>query len=160
MRSFIFTTIVTALFFTSFSWAQSSAEARAILDKASQLYEKSEGVKISFVLKTDDTDNSIYEPQNGEAFAKGNKFKLELPYATTWFDGKTQWVLLKDANEVNVSNPSTDELAAISPLALLNMYKTGYVLKDPRSRTIKGEDVFEIEMSPTNNTQDIKTISI
>jgi len=55
--------------------------------------------------------------------AKHNKFKLEMPDMETWFDGKTQWVWIKSTNEVNVSTPSSAEIAAISPLALLNIYK-------------------------------------
>ena len=158
MRTIILT--LAALFIITLTYGQGSAKSKAILDNVNQEYEKSEGIKLIFTMNTEDSDGTRYEPQPGTAMVKSNKFKLDLPYATTWFDGKTQWVLLKDANEVNVSNPSTDELAAISPLALLNMYKTGYVLKDPRSRIIKGEDVFEIEMTPTNKTQEIKTISI
>lgn len=158
MRIFILT--LAALFIFTLSYGQGSAKSKTILDNANQEYEKSEGIKLIFTMNTEDSDGTAYEPQPGTAIVKGNKFKLDLSHATTWFDGKTQWVLLKDANEVNISNPSADELTIISPLALLNMYKTGYVLKDPRSRTIKGVDVFEIEMTPTNKSHDLKTISI
>ena len=158
MRTFILSLV--ALSLVTLSYAQGSAKSKAILDTANKEYEKSGGIKLIFTLNTEDSDGSSYEPQPGTAYVKGNMFKLDLPYATTWFDGKTQWVLLKDANEVNISNPSSDELATISPLALLNMYKTGYILKDPISRTIKGVDVFEIEMTPTNKSHELKTISI
>ena len=158
MRTLILS--LAALFIFTLSYAQGSAKSKSILDNANQEYEKSEGIKLIFTINTEDSYGSAYEPQAGTAMVKGNKFKLDLPYATTWFDGKTQWVLLKNANEVNISNPSAEELATISPLALLNMYKTGYVLKDPRSRTIKGIEVFEVGMTPTNKSHELKTISI
>ena len=142
------------------SHAQSSTESKDILDKASQLFEKSEGVNLSFILSSDDPKGSLYEPQEGIAFVKGNKFKLELTSSTTWFDGTTQWVLLKDANEVNISNPTPQELVAISPLALLNMYKTDYVLKKPVEKAYNGKTITEIEMTPKNKSQDFKTITI
>ncbi|MGV8963449.1 MAG: LolA family protein [Candidatus Saccharimonadaceae bacterium] len=140
--------------------AQNSADSKALLDKASQLYEKSEGIKLSFKLEILESDGSAYEPQNGTAMVKGNKFKLDLPFATTWFDGTTQWVLLKDANEVNISNPTVQELVSISPLALLNIYKTGYKLSKPINRTLNGKDVVEIEMMPTDKKQEFKTLNI
>ena len=159
MRRLLIFTIAT-LFFVSFAQSQSSAESKAILDKAYQQFEKSSGVKLSFVLTTEDADGSAYEPQNGTAYVKQDKFKLDLAFATTWFDGKTQWVLLKDANEVNISNPSPQELITISPLALLNLYKTGYNLKKPMTKTIKGKELIQIEMSPIDKAQEFKKLTI
>lgn len=159
MRRLLILTIAT-IFFVSFAHSQSSAESKVILDKAYRQFEKSNGVKLSFVLTTEDADGSAYEPQNGTAFVKQDKFKLDLAFATTWFDGKTQWVLLKDANEVNISNPGPQELITISPLALLNLYKTGYNLKKPLNKTIKGKELIQIEMTPIDKKQEFKMLTI
>lgn len=142
------------------SYAQSSAESKAILDKASQLFEQSEGVKLSFILSPDSPEGGAFEPQEGVAFVKRNKFKLDMPYSTTWFDGTTQWVLLKDANEVNISSPTDEELISISPLGLLNMYKTNYVLKKPVAGSFNGKATTEIEMFPINKSQDFESLTI
>lgn len=142
------------------SYAQSSAESKAILDKASQLFEQSEGVKLSFILSPDNPEGGAFEPQEGVAFVKRNKFKLDMPYTTTWFDGTTQWVLLKDANEVNISSPTDEELISISPLGLLNMYKTNYVLKKPVAGSFNGKATTEIEMFPINKSQDFESLTI
>ncbi len=158
MRSIIF--ILSLLLLSIVSYAQSSPESKAILDKASQLFEKSGGVRLSFTLSPDAPDGGAYEPQEGLAFVKGNKFKLDMPYSTSWFDGTTQWVLLKDANEVNISNPTPEELVSISPLGLLNMYKTDFVLMKPTYRNYNGTAVIEIEMTPINKSQDFENLTI
>ena len=158
MRSIIFS--LSILFFSATLYAQSSAESKAILDKASQLFEQSEGVKLSFILAPDSPDGGNFEPQEGVAFIKRNKFKLDMPYSTTWFDGTTQWVLLKDANEVNISSPAAEDLVSISPLGLLNMYKTNYTLKSPTTRTFNGNATTEIEMTPINKRQDFERLTI
>lgn len=158
MRTIIFT--LSLLLVAAASFAQSSTESKAILDKASQLFEQSEGVKLSFILSPEGPNGGAFEPQEGVAFVKGNKFKLDMPYSTTWFDGTTQWVLLNDANEVNISTPSPQELLSISPLGLLNMYKTDYVLKKPTQRNYNGTAVTEIEMTPTNKYQDFLSLTI
>ena len=144
----------------SFSFAQSSGEARKILDKAYNAYENSKGIKMSFDLTTTEANGTAYQSQKGTATVKGNKFKIEMPAIVTWFDGKTQWVLMKDANEVNISNPSTQEIAAISPLALLSMYKIDYTLKAPVSKTINGKSADVIEMTPTGTKSDFKNVSV
>jgi outer membrane lipoprotein-sorting protein len=83
-----------------------------------------------------------------------------MPTIDTWFDGKTQWVLMKDLNEVNISHPSNEEIASISPLALLSMYKTGFTLDTPASEIINGKNAFIINMSPTASKSDFKKISV
>ena len=142
------------------SFAQSSPESKAILDKASLLFEQSEGVKLSFTLAPDSPDGGAFDPQEGVAFIKGNKFKLDMPHSTTWFDGITQWVLLNDINEVNISNPTPQELVSISPLGLLNMYKTDYLLKKPTQRNYNGKAITEIEMTPIKKLQDFMNLTI
>lgn len=160
MKRSLILILSTTLFFISFAHSQSSAESKTLLDNAYQQFEKSNGVKLSFILTTKDANGDIYEPQNGTAFIKQDKFKLDLPYATTWFNGTTQWVLLNDANEVNISNPTPQELISISPLALLNLYKTGYNLGKPINKTVKGKELIQIEMSPIDKSQEFKTLII
>lgn len=142
------------------SSAQSSAEARKILDKFYETYEQSQGVAFSFEITTIDANGVRYRPQQGEAMMKGDKFKLDLNTAIIWFDGKTQWVLLKDAGEVNISTPSAKELAFISPLALLRLYKSGYTLKKPVSAIVNGQSAYVIEMIPTTSYSDFKQLSV
>ncbi len=159
MKKNIFTFL---FFFLSclLSFAQSSGEARKILDRFYESYEQSRGVTFSFEVTTIDANGMRYHPQQGEAMMKGDKFKLDLNTAIIWFDGKTQWVLLKDAGEVNISTPSAKELAFISPLALLRLYKSGYTLKKPVSAIVNGQSAYVIEMIPTTSYSDFKQLSV
>ncbi len=159
MKKNIFTFL---FFFLSglLSFAQSSEEARKILDRFYESYEQSRGVTFSFEVTTIDANGMRYHPQQGEAMMKGDKFKLDLNTAIIWFDGKTQWVLLKDVGEVNISTPSAKELAFISPLALLRLYKSGYTLKKPVSAIVNGQSAYVIEMIPTTSYSDFKQLSV
>lgn len=141
-------------------FAQNSTESRKIVDKTYNDYISSEGIKLSFEFTTLDSDGKEYDYQKGEASIKGNKFRLEMDEMIVWFDGKTQWVLMKSINEVNVSNPTESELASISPLALLGVYKDGYLLKAPSSKTLNNKNVYQIEMNPTDANEDFKNITI
>ncbi len=141
-------------------FGQNSSQAKNILDKACALYEKSKGVSFSFKMTSTDAKGNSYRPQSGKAFAKGNKFRLDTDESTVWFDGKTQWVLMKELKEVNVSNPTSDEIASMSPLALLNTYKSGYMLSAPTVRTIGGKSADAITLTPNGSKGDFREISI
>lgn len=122
-------------------------DAKAILDKASESYIRSGGISAEFAIKNTNAHNkSGTYNQTGKAFIKGNKFKIENGEGVTWFDGKTQWTYVRSNNEVNVSNPDGEELAAVSPVSILNLYKAGFSLSNKGSATDKGRPVHKIEM--------------
>ncbi len=152
--------ILSTLLFTLTGYAQNSGEAKAILDKTYSNYIASNGIKLSFSTTTMEPNGSEYAPQNGDAFIKGDKFRIEMEAMDIWFNGNTQWVLLKELDEVNISNPTKTELASVSPLSLLGIYKEGFNLKSPVSKTINGVSVYLIEMVPSINKGDIKAISV
>ena len=154
--------ILTLFFFLTglISFAQSFDDARAMLDKVYEAYEQSNGVKFSFEVTTIDAKGMSYGSQQGEAMMKGDKFKLDMNTTTIWFDGKTQWVLLKDAGEVNISNPSAKEITFISPMALLRVYKSGYTLKKPIPTTVNGQRAYVIDMIPASSRSDFKQLSV
>lgn len=158
LKKYILT--ATALFFALATFPQNNSSARAMLDKAYAAYEASSGIRLSFQSMTLEPDGTEYISQTGIASIRGNKFKIETEAVDIWFDGETQWVLMKDVNEVNISNPTGQEIAAISPLALLGMYKNGYTLKAPLSRTLNGKNVQWIEMVPVTGNRDFKAVSV
>ena len=157
MKKSIF--IISLLFIAVTLFAQDSSESRKIVDKTYNNYISSDVIRLSFVFTTLE-DATEYDSQKGKASIKGNKFHLEMDDMDVWFDGKTQWVLMKSIDEVNISNPSENELASISPLALLGVYKDGYILTAPKSNNIKGKTVTQIDMEPLNGKKDFKAITV
>lgn len=152
--------ILASFLILSFSMAQNGSEARLILDKTYAAYHASDGIRLSFTLSTLEEDGTVADKQPGEAYIKGGKFRLEMEMLDVWFDGKTQWVLMKEVNEVNISQPTDKEIAAISPLALLGMYKNGYSLEAPATATINGKNAYRITMVPTAVTRDFQSVSV
>lgn len=154
-------TIITifAIIFSLSTFAQSSNEAKSILDKAYAIYKNSKGIKIDFSFSAIE-NNSTYMQQKGVAMVKGNKFKINTNDVETWFDGKTQWILLKEYDEVNISEPTIEEVASISPTALLGMYKNGYTLSTPTTQKVNGKDANVIKLTPLSSTSDFKSITV
>ena len=153
--------VVTAvLFIASLLSAQSSKEAKEILDKTYSRLTESKGIELSFKTTTREADGREYEPQAGKAYIKGDKFRLEIEEMTIWFNGTTQWVFLNDLNEVNISNPDKDELIAISPTSILGIYRENFTLRAPLSKMPNGRGLYFIEMTPDDDNREIISISI
>lgn len=65
----------------------------------------------------------------GNIVVQGRKFVLRTPGLTTWFDGKTQWTLAEENEEVSISEPADEELQSLNPYAWMSLYQQGYELK-------------------------------
>ena len=134
--------------------------ARSILDKASEAYNKAGGITASFTLDTKDTKAKNTYSYDGKASMKGNKFKLEIPDGITWFDGSNQWVYIKDTDEVNVTNPTGEELQNISPSAIFSLYKSGFKLAYKGEKKTKGKSVYIVELTPEKKKAEIIKITV
>ncbi|WP_036930215.1 LolA-like putative outer membrane lipoprotein chaperone [Prevotella sp. 10(H)] len=156
MKSKLFILFVLFTFATGL-WAQN---ARDILDKASDAYNKAGAVTATFTLDSKDTkSNSVYS-YDGKASMKGNKFKIEIPDAITWFDGITQWVYVKDTEEVNITSPTGEELQAISPSVLFNIYKKGFNLSYKGEKRSGGKSLNEVELIPQKKNGEFTKILV
>ena len=123
-RFFILTLVV---FFSLGIFAQNNPKARAIIDRAATLLQKS-GVKVEFSMIVEDLKATKKQTVKGDLWMKGSKFKLKVADVETFFDGKTQWVYMPKNKEVSVANPDAQELQDINPTLILSGYsKKGIV---------------------------------
>ncbi|MEN9918898.1 MAG: hypothetical protein RL662_1334 [Bacteroidota bacterium] len=155
MKKTIFT-----LFLFTLTFIVNAQNARTILDNASKAYNAAGGINASFTINTEDTRNKVKYSQDGKALLKGNKFKIVVPDGSTWFDGKTQWVYAEGSDEVNVSNPTGEELAGVSPSVLLNIYKTGFKLSNRGERKEKGKTVYIIDLMPESKKSEFSKMTV
>lgn len=94
--------------------------AKEVLDKTAAAVAAKGGAQASFTISGPDMNAS------GTISVKDKKFHAATPQATIWFDGKTMWTYMKKNDEVNVSNPTESQLAAINPYNFIYLYKKGY----------------------------------
>lgn len=95
-------------------------EANALLDRMAEKFHRSKGVWIQYSVRSDEGSSE------GVIQVKDEKFLLKSPGVTTWFDGHTQWTYLEVNDEVNISEPTSEELQTLSPFAWIGLYKQGY----------------------------------
>ena len=123
--------------------------ANQILDKMVSKVSHKEGVTADFTIKAAQTVTS------GSIAVKGKKLHATTPQAIVWFDGKTQWTYVKNNDEVNVTNPTEAQLAAINPYNFIYLYKQGYTA----AMTKKGTN-YEIHLKASDKKRTIQEIYI
>ena len=117
MKKYIFSVLIALLSLPVIAQQQQS-QAKSILDKTAEAFRKAGGVKADFTVKVI-TDGLIEGVEHGTIQLKGEKFVLKTTDIVTWFDGKTQWSYVAKNDEVNVSNPTQEELQQINPYTFL-----------------------------------------
>lgn len=118
-------------------FAQTDARAAKVLDKVLANMSESSGIQIHFK-----------GTENGVLLLKGERFHFNNGNIYSWYDGKTQWSYVTDTEEVNISNPTPEELQAINPYLILMRYKTDYNYTYQGNQTRNGLKGHEIILMP------------
>lgn len=132
-------------------------EAKVVLDKTSEVFRKAGGIEVGFTVKilAKGQANGLLV---GDIRLKGEKFFLKTTDALTWFDGETQWSYLVESEEVNISNPTSEELQGINPYALLSMYEQGFVYELGKTRTYRGRSIYEVILTASDKHKEMSRI--
>ena len=117
--------------------AQNDSRAEAILDKTLSSLSDSNGIRADFG-----------GTENGFLLLKGEKFYLNNGNIQSWYDGETQWSYVADTEEVNVSNPTPEELQGINPYLILMRYKSDFNYSYKGELTKNGVKGHEVILRP------------
>ena len=136
--------------------APKDPKAMALLDKATSSFDSKRGITADFVITIENLRDNKKESTSGKIWLKGERFKLSVKDVDTYFDGKTQSVYMKEAQEVTISNPDTAELKEINPVLLLKSYKKGYKMKfmetvQEGGKTFEVIDLYPEDLKNTNS---------
>ena len=145
--------LIILLFFSLLSVTPTSAEsvtAMEVLDFAAAKVRKDGGLKVEYAIKADG------KTESGTLSMQGSKFHCTMPGLMTWYDGKTLWSYVTANEEVNVSEPSSSEVAKINPYAFLSIYKKGYTAKFGKSTA----DCYEVVLTAQNAKTSITSMII
>jgi len=103
------------------AFAQNAAQARKVLDRTAALVGRKGGASANFSISS-----SKIGKTSGSIAIKGRMFYAHTPKATVWYNGKTQWTLMRKTNEVNITTPTEAQRMRMNPYAFITMYKQGY----------------------------------
>jgi outer membrane lipoprotein carrier protein len=151
-RTLIF--ILLTLSIHSYAQDEKSNEILQQLSINTQAYKN---IDVDFNFKFENVTQEISENQKGNIKIESNKFRLELNQQIIISDDTTQWIYLKESNELQIMEyDSLDDM--ISPNKLFTIYEEGYKnsyveLKNESDITLHIIDLFPIESNAFQKIQ-------
>ena len=141
--------VLFSLLLTHYAIGQNDQEALKILDKFSESALKAPSVSMKFILITTNLTDNKNDTLKGSVIISKDKYKLDLPDNTVWFNGETSWSYLPAEKEVTITKTDKkDNTFQSRPSLIFSMYKKGY-----KSRLIEEKsDSYVIDLYP----EDIK----
>ena len=124
--------------------------AQSILAKSAAKIKSTPSMRVIYTMSA---DGHIVK---GSLVICGNCFSLASPQMSTWFDGKTQWTYTSQIGEVNMIEPTQDELQQVNPFAIISSFSTAYNAK----LTATTNGVYTIALTAKKKGSDIKSATL
>lgn len=129
--------------------AASAGESAAdLLGRAAAKYQSAKSIHATYSM----TSNG--QKAKGSITVAGNRFVINSPQLSTWYDGKTQWTYSPSAGEVNITTPTAAELQQVNPFAVIAAFRRDYVASGGAS---KGNQAV-ITLTPKSGRAQIKSV--
>lgn len=103
---------------TSFAAAPTASE---LVDAAAAKMRSAKSLTVAYTASSNGGNRF-----NGTFTMAGNSFKIDTPQAKVWYDGKTQWTWSDDAGEVDITEPTIEEVAQVNPYAIISSLRSRY----------------------------------
>ncbi|MBP5393521.1 MAG: hypothetical protein J6Y59_06875 [Bacteroidaceae bacterium] len=133
-------------------------DAMKVLDIAADRIRKAGNVKIEYKagIFTNGTETAS---SAGTMWLQESKMRLEADGVKTWYNGKTRWCYVPEANEVNIDEPNKKEMAAMNPYTFMNIYKKGFKMT-VKETVLRGEAVYEVYLKARYAKMEVKEIYV
>ncbi|MBD5202870.1 MAG: hypothetical protein HDS56_06110 [Barnesiella sp.] len=94
--------------------------ASDILSRAANKLASAKSVSAEYTVSADGRS------MNGSITVAGERFRIDSREIKSWYDGKTQWTYSAEVGEVNVTEPTAEELAQVNPFAIIQAFRSGF----------------------------------
>ncbi|OFX46657.1 MAG: hypothetical protein A2X13_00510 [Bacteroidetes bacterium GWC2_33_15] len=159
MKKIFFIISFTLVAFTIY--AQQDPEAKKILDKLSQKTKSYKNIEAGFKVDYIDLKDKIKNSSEGTITMQGEKYRLNFMDTEVFFDGKTLWSYIKDANEVNISEPENDDSDILNnPQKLFTIYEKDFKYQLISRNTEGGTSNAIVDLYPFELEKDYSRIRL
>lgn len=141
--------ILTLLMLPALAFSQKDQRAKEILDDFSKKTKDYKSLYSEFSFTLENTQENIKDTQKGKITIKGKKYVLDLMGTEIYFNGKTKWTFLREANEVNVLEPKEGDGGFLdNPSRLFTIYDREFKYKFKEESKVNKIPVYVIDLYP------------
>lgn len=152
--------IALMLAFTVGAQNDEAAKAKEILNKVSTKTRQYQSIKANFSFELENLQDNIKEKQDGSILLKDGKYRIEVMGVVNYFDGSTLATWMKDADEVNISEPDMSDDTMLNPANIFTIYEKGFKLKYIGEKNIAGATMYEIDLYPEDRTKPFSRVKL
>lgn len=142
--------LVCLLFFLPGHQLLAVETAQSVMDKVISTLQQSKSLTADYSAEIDG------HTQKGVLTVCGDRFTLVSPSVACWFDGVTQWTYASSVGEVNITEPTPEEIGQVNPFAIIRNFKSGFsatiLSSDPRQITLK--------LNAKNSKSEIRSVEL
>lgn len=136
---------------TATAFAQTDSKAKKLLDEVSAKYDAYRTVQSDFSFVMQQAQGGSHEDKGTLFLNKPkNQFRIELNDQDIISDGKSTWSVLKEDQEVQVTD-SDNQTESIGPNNLFTFYKKGFAYKSMKDESLGKAPLRVIELTPTDS---------
>jgi len=124
MKKFL---LLTGIFWSVLVLAQQDPNAKIILDKLSEKTKSYKNIQTDFTIEYKNIKDNTQNSSKGSITIQGEKYRLDFMGSESFFNGKTLWNYLEEVNEVNISEPDTNDTDIFSnPQEIFTIYNRDF----------------------------------
>ena len=146
--------------FIGFSTQAQDKKAKDLLDKVTAKVKSYNNISIDFKYSLNNAKENINQDSKGSVVMKGNQYVLNFMGITKIFDGKKNYTIVPEDEEITVSTVNEKDEAAITPSKMLTFFNTGYKCTMDIVQNVNGKKIQYIKLVSTNPKDQRKEILV
>ena len=156
MKKIFFLLVITLI--STVTFAQSSNDAKALLDEVSAKVKAYDNISIDFKYVLNNSEENIKQETRGDVVMQGDKYVLNILGVTRIFDGKTLYNISPEDEEVTISSDNSEDENTITPSKMLSFYEDGYNYSMDIVQNVKGRKIQYVKLTPIDSNAEIKQV--
>ncbi len=141
------------LLFCSAVQAQTSMEAKQLLDRVAEKMKTYENLSFDFTYALVNQKENIRQETKGVITVAGENYRLEIPEAIQIFDGQQRYTIVPENEEVTISGADSEDEMVINPTELLFFYQEGYDYHMDIQQNVSGRQIQYVKLIPANQEE-------
>ena len=135
-------------------------KAKQILDKVAAKTKSYQTIRADFSFTLENLQAKMKDTHNGKIIIKGDKYKIDLMGVDTYYNGKTIWMHIKDAGEVNITEPDMMDDQSLNPATIFTIYEDGFKYLHVGETTLNGKKADIIDLFPDKRDKPYSRIKL
>ncbi len=146
-----------SLLVSTFSIAQNSGKAKALLDEVYNKVKSYDNIYVDFKYALNNVEANVNTETRGDVTLQGDKYLFNYLGAQQLYDGKMVYNIVPENEEVIIDTPSAEE-NTITPSKMLTFYKEGHTYSWDILQNVQGRKIQFVKLVPIDTNTEIASI--